>query len=112
MKKSKALLIQGLLCFLGLSCCSILYLEKQNKLTELRLYAPRLALEIREIQEENTRLQYQVQEFESSEHLIRLLQQERFAHLKHPVNKDILVFRQDKEFFPIESKQTFVAGVP
>jgi hypothetical protein len=112
MGQVKALIFQSLCCFFVLGLCSILYLEKQNKLTQMRLYAPKLAQEIKGIQEENARLRYQLQEFESPGHLMQFLQEERFSHLKHPACKDILVLLEGKEFHPIESSQTFVAGAP
>lgn len=112
MKKARVFILQGLFCFFALSLCWIHYLEKQNELTELRLYGPRLALEIKGIQEENTRLKYQLQEFESPGNLMQMLGDSRFSYLKHPVSKDILVLQEEKEFFLVEPKQTFVAGAP
>ncbi len=80
----------ALTCFSG---SLIAYLEKQNELTELRLCVPKLQQEVKGIQEENTRLRYQVQAFESPEHLMELAGASEYSHLKHPSCKEILVLQ-------------------
>lgn len=67
------------------------YIDKQNKLTELRLQIPQLTKEVREIYEENAKLQYEVEQFESPAHLMELSQKPEFSHLKHPLVKDIII---------------------
>lgn len=74
---------------LGLTLYSII--QKQNQLTELRLQIPLLAKEVKAIQDENTALQYQVYQFEAPMHLLELSRKPEFSHMKHPLNKDIVI---------------------
>ena len=100
--------------------CLISYLEKQNQLTQLRLYVPKLALEIQGIQEENTLLKYRIQEFENPDYLMKIANSGSFNHLKHPLEKEILVIQgedsiqslcdAEKEFLSVTSKHTLVVG--
>ena len=92
--RKKAFILQ-ILCFVAVGISLIAYLEKQNDLTDLRLYVPRLVLEIKTIQEENAQLKYQIQEFESPDHLIKMAAAAEFSHLKHPLGKEILVLQDE-----------------
>ncbi len=65
-----------------------LYIDKQNDLTELRLAIPALSKEVKSIQEENIRLRYEIERFESPIHLIELMRKPEFSHLKFPYLKD------------------------
>ncbi len=71
--------------------CLYFYIDKVNELTELRLRIVPLAKEAQTLREENVRLQYLVDQFESPAHLMELARKPEFAHLKHPLVKDILV---------------------
>ena len=82
-------------CLSALAFCLLSYLEKQNELTELRLVIPKMEKEIKIIQEENQELIYQIQAFESPDHLIEMAMQPEFSHLKHPFQKEVLVLKED-----------------
>jgi len=92
MSRGKIWMIQGLFCFAALSLCLVIYLEKQNALTKLRLRIPKLAAEIGELQEGNTHLLYQIQALESPSSLLRIV--EKFSHLRHPLEKEVLVIQE------------------
>ena len=94
MNTRKVWIVQAGFCFAVLSGCLLAYLEKQNELTELRLYVPKLTAEIHGIQEGNTQLLYQIQEFESPEQLIKMAASGSFPHLKHPLEKEVLVIQE------------------
>lgn len=66
------------------------YIDEQNELMRMRLNIPIMAKEIRELTENNTRLKYEIELFESPQHLLQLARESRFAHLKHPLYKEIL----------------------
>ncbi len=86
--------IRLLIC---IGCLSILvysYINEQNAMTRLQLDIPKVAKEIRDLQEENTRLQYEIDLFESPAHLIELSRHTEFAHLKHPMLKDIVSLQE------------------
>ena len=112
MKKGKATIVQIFTCLIAVSACWFSYLEKQNELTELRLYAPKLVQEIKGIREKNTQLKYQIQQLESPENLMKLSSEARFNHLKHPLGKDILVLQENKEQFSTKNSNTLAAGAP
>lgn len=68
------------------------YIDKQNELTELRLAIPVLAKEVKAIQEENTRLRYEIERFENPILLMELRRKPEFSHLKYPyLNEEIFL---------------------
>lgn len=66
------------------------YLNMQNEVTQLKILLPEVEKEIRDIQEESRRLSYQIEQFENPAHLIELAHHPEYAHLKHPLIKEIL----------------------
>ena len=77
-------------CLAVFGFCLYSYLEIQNALTELKIRIPVLDKEICLIREENSRLAYEIDRFESPAHLIELGSRPEFCHLKHPVLQEIL----------------------
>lgn len=90
----KGIITKLFVCLSVFSLCLFSYLEKQNELTELRLYAPRLVKEIKAIQEENARLHYEIEQFESPDNLMHLARDTRFSHLKHPLSKEVVMLEE------------------
>lgn len=94
---------QGFLFFRFFLCIFIAgitlfaYIDKQNELTELRLALPALAKNVKSLQEENRRLKYEIESFESPIHLMELMRKPEFGHLKYPYVKDEI-------FLEVESK--------
>lgn len=83
-----ALGVRCLVCIFTASLALFAYIEKQNELTELRLAIPMVAKDVKALQEENTRLKYEVDRFESPIHLMELMRKPEFSHLKFPYVKD------------------------
>jgi cell division protein FtsL len=111
MGQKKGFVLQVFLCLMLFSICWFSYLEKQNELTELRIYVPKLVKEIKYIQEENTRLKYQIEQFENPERLMKMASETRFSHLKHPLNKEILVLQEAVALeLPSQPKLTLAVG--
>lgn len=79
------------LCILIAGFSLYAYIFKQNELTELRMAIPTLAKEVRSIQEENNRLKYDIDYFESPIHLMELLRMPEFGHLKFGYSQDVIV---------------------
>ena len=94
MGPGKGFTVQISLCLMTLGACLFSYLEKQNEITELRIYVPKLVKEIRGLQEQNIQLNYQIQAFESPEHLMQLASDVKFSHLRYPLNKEVLVLQE------------------
>lgn len=78
------------LCFCVLGICLYSYLNMQNEVTLAKIQLPEIEKEIRLIQEENRRLIYQIEQFENPAHLMELAHHPEYAHLKHPLIKEIL----------------------
>lgn len=74
------------------------YINKQNEITELRLQIPMLAKSVAEIEQENTRLRFEIDQFENPDHLMELIKRPEFCHLKHPLLKDIAEVKVEKEY--------------
>lgn len=82
---------------LMISTSLFFYIEKRNHLTQLRIEIPRLTQEFKNLQEENTRLTYEVERFESPLHLMQLAREPRFGHLCHPYLTDVSIVQIQKE---------------
>lgn len=86
----RGLLIQFGICICVAGGSLFSYLEKQNRVTHLKIRLPELEKEIGVIREENRRLRYEISQFESPNHLIDLAHRPEFSHLKHPLVREIL----------------------
>lgn len=92
--KHTLLYIRVMICIFAAGFTLYLYIEKQNELTELRLYLPVLSKEVKRIQEENTRLTYEIDHFESPIHLMELARKPEFSHLKYGFVKDVIILTE------------------
>lgn len=106
-----ALTFRLFLCLGALGICLFSYIEKQNELTKLRIQIPLVSKEIRVIHEENTRLQYEIEQFESPEHLLELARQSEFSHLKQPLVKEILTVAEGSPVQTSHKPQEIAASV-
>lgn len=70
------------------------YLQEQNRCTEVKMRLPKIAKEIKALQQENAQLQYQIISFESPDHLLQLAQAPEYAHLKFPLLQDVLTVKE------------------
>ena len=89
------LIVKILFCSLFSFGMLYAYIDQQNKVTKLKIELPQLAKEIRELEEENTRLQYEVEMFENPSHLMTIAKRPEFSHLKHPTLNDICVIEKE-----------------
>lgn len=78
------------ICLGVFGLCLYSYLDTQNRVTHLKIQLPEVEKQIKLIQEENRRLAYQIDQFENPAHLIELARCPEYAHLKHPLLKEIL----------------------
>lgn len=91
---NKGPLIRILVCIGACGGFLYSYIDKQNAVTQRRLEIPVLAKENKDLKEENTRLKYEIDIFESPEHLMQLALQSEYSHLKHPMLKEIVTLQQ------------------
>ncbi len=83
--------------FLCVICAGLLlysYIDAQNGLTRLRLQIPVLMKDIRVLKEDNTHLRYEIELFESPQHLLELASHSEFGHLKQPLLKEVITMPQ------------------
>ena len=66
---------------------------KQNDLTELGLRS-RYYREVKILNEENQRLKYEIEQFESPIHLMELARKPEFSHLKYPTLNEIVILEE------------------
>lgn len=74
--------------------CLYSYLDMQNALTRLRIEVPKLARNLRHVEEENTRLQYAIEAYESPQHLMQLARESASSRLKFPLIKEVVTLKQ------------------
>lgn len=85
-------LIRLFICILAAGLTLFAYIEKQNELTELRLAIPQLTKEVAALREDNVRLKYEIERFESPLHLMELMRGPEYSHLKFPyIDQEIFI---------------------
>ena len=98
MEVKKINLFRCLLCIIAAGVTLFAYIEKQNELTELRLAIPQLAKEVALLREDNVRLKYEIERFESPLHLMELMRSPEFSHLKFPyIDQEIFIPEERRE---------------
>ncbi len=77
------------ICLIVFGACLYGHIEKQNQITSLRIQLPEVAKQLKILKQENTRLAYEIELFESPEHLMELARRNEFSHLKYPLVKEV-----------------------
>jgi hypothetical protein len=90
----KGPLIRILVCIGVFGVFLYSYVDKQNAVTKRRLEIPALAKEIKDLKEANTRFQFEIDLFESPEHLMELARHSEYSDLKQPMLKAILSMQE------------------
>ncbi len=87
----KSLFIKIFICILITGFSLYAYIFKHNELTELRLAIPSMTKNIRRIQEENNRLKYEIDSFESPIHLMEIMNMPEFCSLNFGYSQDVII---------------------
>jgi len=95
-----SIFIRTLICIAVLGTFLYAYITKQNSITELRLLIPMVAKELEAIEQENTCLQFEIDQFENPQHLMELANQPQFSHLKHPLLNEIITIEVPLKICP------------
>lgn len=82
--------VKTVFCALVFSLCFYSYLVKQNEVTELRIELPKIKKELEKLQAIHMGLQFQIEKFEHPSHLLELLAQKNYSHLKLPISSEIM----------------------
>ena len=77
-------------CIVTLGVFLYAYIIKQNQITELRLQIPVAKRALQVVNEENVRLQYEIDQFENPLNLMELAKLPQFSHLKYPLVSEII----------------------
>lgn len=85
------------ICIFAIACTLYLRLAQSNEVTKLKVLIPRIEQQLFALEEENYRLSYEIETFESPAHLIELSKKPEFSHLRHPYDEEILVIALDNE---------------
>lgn len=70
------------------------YIDKLNEMTELQLSIPLVAKDLKEIEERNLELKYEIERFESPLHLMELARKPEFGHLKYPPLNEVMILSE------------------
>ena len=111
----KILIVKVLVCVFSFGGMLYAYLDQQNDLTKLRIELPELAREVRVLEEDNSRLRYEIEQFENPKHLMELAKRPEFSHLKYPIVDEVLVVNptpSEKSVREEENNSRFLPRIP
>jgi hypothetical protein len=86
------------ICLGALSLVLYRHIEGQNQITALKIALPSTVKELKLLKEKTMRLRYEIEQFESPEHLLALANKSEYSHLKYPLSKEIIAMKRG---FPI-----------
>jgi len=92
-------------CIIAIGYFQYIYLQKQHKLTKIRLEIPKIASEYKKTQEENLSLKFEIDRFENPYHLLELAKSKQFSHLKHPLLSEIITISMAKHVVPSKPEE-------
>lgn len=104
---NKSFLIKILICLFAFAFSFYSYVEKQNKVTSLKIEIPKIAKEIQDLRVEIKKIEYEVDKFENPAYLMQLLRQPEYAHLKHPFVHDVLNIPEGVALFDENKKDIY-----
>jgi hypothetical protein len=116
----KIFFVQVLVCAFSCGGALYAYVKQQNDSIKVRIELPRLSREVRQLEEQNSRLRYEIERFENPKHLMELAKRPEFSHLKHPLIGEIFVLQvsdektespEESKFIP-RSRSIFVGTLP
>lgn len=106
----KEIVFRLLLCIASFSLFAFFSIQQENALTEMRLKIPALAQEVKRVNEENMRLEFEKNRFESPENLLRLASLPEFADFEQPTYAHVVVLPTGfslARYAPIEHNARF-----
>ena len=87
-----------LACFLIAALFLFLLIERNNKLTALRIEVPEMKRNLQTALQENERLSFEIEQFENPLHLMELSRRPEFRHLEFPkLDRVIMVYISSSE---------------
>lgn len=86
-------------CFFSLMIISFFaykYIDKLNTVTEKRREIPPLQKSLKMQEEENTRLQYEIDKLENPAHLMRFARMKEFSHFQYPSQNEVIIIEEGR----------------
>lgn len=91
---NKEMLLRLFCCLAVLSIYLYQVIQKQNLVNYLSLQIPKLNKDLKTLEEENVRLKFEIDCFESPDHLMKLVRSQQYAYLKYPVVKEVISLKE------------------
>ncbi|NGX28709.1 MAG: hypothetical protein K940chlam1_00895 [Candidatus Anoxychlamydiales bacterium] len=96
---TKNIIFKILICLFSLGIALYSYIEKQNKLTFLKMKVPAVVKEVEALGAEIKKIQYEVEVYENPAYLMQLIRKPEFGYLKHPFVEDVLTMPEGIALF-------------
>lgn len=77
-------------CLLTVAILLVVYISFCNQLSQMQMEIPQIGRVVKRLEEDNNRLQYEIECFENSLHLLELLRQPEYSHLKMPYRNEVI----------------------
>lgn len=84
-------LFRVILCLAAVWLTLFFHIDENNELTELRRLIPEIEKDVKALNEENVRLQYEIDKFKSPDNLMQLARKPEYSHLKQTFANEIIV---------------------
>lgn len=87
-------------CFISLVIISFFaykYIDRQNTVTAKRREIPELQKRLKALEEENTRLQFEIDKLENPVNLMRFSRMKEFGHLQYPRESEVTILNESGE---------------
>lgn len=89
-----SLLIRLMICLMFIGMTLYKSIDQLNSLTHLRLAVPHITKQLKEIEEKNLELRYQIDLFENPLHLMELARKSEYAHMKYPSLENVIILKE------------------
>ncbi len=90
------LLSRLLICIFVVALFLYTFINKQNEITELKIHIPKLAKQVRSLQDENALMRFEISRSENPHDLITLSRSPDFSYLKYPRTSDVIVIKEEE----------------
>ncbi len=91
---NRGVLVKIGFCLGALSLVLYRHIDEQNQITAMKIALPDRLKELKTIKEETTHLRYEIEQFESPQHLLSLAKKSEHSHLKYPLSKEIIAMHE------------------
>lgn len=108
----KRIIVQIGICMITVALSFYFYLEKQNRLTDLRIKIPKEAKENLMLKEEIARLQYEIDRFEDPQNLMHIAAMPEYSHLQHPFLPNVVTVEEGLALQCVKEDRRFSLSVP